>query len=63
VDEFIQTDFNSESFFQPLKISSFINAVGDQLRWRFLPWIDDILQRYWQEIACDHDEVSLVFDF
>lgn len=34
----------------------------DSLGWRFAPWTPAVLKVYWDQIGCEHDEVSGNFD-
>ncbi|TDL28808.1 ARM repeat-containing protein [Rickenella mellea] len=57
LETFKSTDYNGESSFDAAKTCSFFRAFYEELSWRFYPWVDDMLSRYWMEISSEHDEV------
>ena len=56
-ESFRTCDFNGELSLSAVKVTSFIRAFYEELSWRCTPWMDEILQRYWQELNSEHDEV------
>lgn len=50
-------EYNQELSFDAVRICCFTQAMAEALGWRFQPWIQPVLQRHWQELASDHDEV------
>ncbi|PVF98837.1 hypothetical protein CPB86DRAFT_757643 [Serendipita vermifera] len=50
-------EYNQELSFEAVRICCFTQAMAESLGWRFQPWIEPILERHWQELASDHDEV------
>ncbi|EMD41658.1 hypothetical protein CERSUDRAFT_110231 [Gelatoporia subvermispora B] len=55
--EFQSVDFNSESSFDVTQVLSFFRTFYEELNWKFTPWVDDAVQRCWQELQCEHDDV------
>ncbi|GJJ09449.1 hypothetical protein Clacol_003672 [Clathrus columnatus] len=56
-ERFRTVDFNGESSFEAIKFASFHRGVAEEMGWKFTAWIDDTIERYWREIASEHDEV------
>ncbi|KAG8915861.1 hypothetical protein FRC00_010752 [Tulasnella sp. 408] len=54
----LSVDFNSESSFEPIKMTFFIRTMIESLGWRFAPWAPAFLKVYWSQIGCEHDEVT-----
>ncbi|KAG8998807.1 hypothetical protein FRB90_012229 [Tulasnella sp. 427] len=54
----LSIDFNSESSFEPIKMTFFVRTMIDTLGWRFAPWTPAFLKLYWNQIGCEHDEVT-----
>lgn len=54
----LSVDFNSESSFEPIKMTFFIRTMIEALGWRFAPWAPAFLKVYWSQIGCEHDEVT-----
>lgn len=50
-------DFNSESSFDAVRVASFHRGLAEQFGWKFTAWTDASIQRYWNEIHSEHDEV------
>src|ERR1700761_4694337 len=57
LQDFLTVDFNGDSFFAPVKVASFMRSFSEELLWHFRPWLETVLERYWKEVDCDHDEV------
>ena len=57
IKEFKETDLNGESSFDALKILELVKGVYLELKSKFNPWLDEILERMWPEIYSDHDDV------
>ena len=54
---FRDCDFKTEQSFDAVKIASFTRAFYGEMGWRAYAWMDDILDRYWQELDNEHEEV------
>ncbi|KAG8823710.1 hypothetical protein FRC18_010687 [Serendipita sp. 400] len=50
-------EYNQELSFDAIRICCFTQSMAEALGWRFRPWIGPIVDRHWQELASDHDEV------
>lgn len=56
-ESFRNCDFNGELSLSAVKVAAFIRAFYEELGWRCSAWMDEILDRYWLELNCEHDEV------
>ncbi|KZT40114.1 hypothetical protein SISSUDRAFT_983884 [Sistotremastrum suecicum HHB10207 ss-3] len=57
VNQFSEMDCNGESSFNAVRIGCYFRCLSEELLWRFRPWSEIVISKYWPEIACDHDEV------
>ncbi|CCM01642.1 uncharacterized protein FIBRA_03703 [Fibroporia radiculosa] len=58
VAAFKGVNFNSESAFDVIQVLAFYRALYEELGWKFLPWIDDALEKCWRELGrTEHDDV------
>ncbi|KAF8998336.1 hypothetical protein BDZ89DRAFT_1105652 [Hymenopellis radicata] len=57
LSEVMTMDFNAELSFDVIKVLSLFRACYEEMGWKFTAWLDQILQRCWKEIHCEHDDV------
>ena len=57
MEMFEKCNFNSELSFSATKVASFTRALYEEMGWRAAPWMDEILDRYWQELNNEHEEL------
>jgi proteasome activator subunit 4 len=60
--EFQELDFNTGLAFDAVKILSLFRAFYEKLRRKFTPWSDATVERCWDEISSEHDEVNILPD-
>ncbi|KAI0828367.1 hypothetical protein BC628DRAFT_1417934 [Trametes gibbosa] len=58
---FNEVDFNKESTFEIIQVLCFFRAFYEQLGVKFSPWVEDVLQRCWAELKCEHEDVLAYF--
>lgn len=63
MEAFKDTDYNGESSFEALKALAMLRGVYTELKWKFTPWLDEVLERMWREIHSEHEDVSTVSTF
>lgn len=56
VEGFRSLDFNSELSFDVVKVLALYRAFYEELGFKFSAWSDEVVDRCWQEIHCEHDE-------
>ncbi|CDO70270.1 hypothetical protein BN946_scf184942.g70 [Trametes cinnabarina] len=61
MEEFNTVDFNGESTFEIIQVLCFFRAFYEQLGIKFAPWVDDVLNRCWAELKCEHEDVLAYF--
>ncbi|KAL7285721.1 hypothetical protein ACG7TL_000826 [Trametes sanguinea] len=61
MEEFENVDFNGESTFEIIQVLCFFRAFYEQLGMKFTPWVDDVLNRCWSELKCEHEDVLAYF--
>lgn len=57
LENFKSCAFDGELSFNATKWASFTRAFYEEMGWRSVAWIDEILDRYWLELNNEHDEV------
>lgn len=57
--EFQELDFNTGLAFDAVKILSLFRALYEELKRKFIPWSDETVERCWDEISSEHDEVGI----
>ncbi|KAF8203239.1 hypothetical protein BJ912DRAFT_842338 [Pholiota molesta] len=57
LDAFTNLDFNAELSFDAVKIIALYRAFFEELGRKFMPWVDDAVERSWSEIHGEHDDV------
>jgi proteasome activator subunit 4 len=57
MDGFQTMDYNNESAFEAVKVSSFHRGIAEEFGWKFTAWTDLTIDRYWKELSSEHDEV------
>ncbi|KAF8898398.1 hypothetical protein BD779DRAFT_1607219 [Infundibulicybe gibba] len=57
MEEFHTMDYNGEMSFDAVKILSLFRAFYEELGWKFSAWADDAVERCWNEINSEHDDV------
>ncbi|KAL4069445.1 hypothetical protein J3A83DRAFT_4095440 [Scleroderma citrinum] len=57
MEEFNLMDFNGESALDSVKVLSLFRAFYTGMGWKFVPWADDVLKRFWPEVHSEHDDV------
>ncbi|KAH7104159.1 hypothetical protein BKA62DRAFT_635182 [Auriculariales sp. MPI-PUGE-AT-0066] len=57
VDQGLTADYNGESSIEASRSASFWRSMAEELGWRFTAWVDQYVERHWQELASEHDEV------
>lgn len=60
--EFQELDFNTGLAFDAVKILSLFRALYEELKRKFVPWSDETVERCWDEINSEHDEVTIPTD-
>lgn len=60
--EFQELDFNTGLAFDAVKILSLFRALYEELKRKFTPWSDETVERCWDEISSEHDEVNIPGD-
>lgn len=60
--EFQELDFNTGLAFDAVKILSLFRALYEELKRKFIPWSDETVERCWDEISSEHDEVGIPTD-
>ncbi|RPD81724.1 hypothetical protein L226DRAFT_527984 [Lentinus tigrinus ALCF2SS1-7] len=61
VEEFQTVDFHGESTFDMIQVLYLFRAFYEQLGMKFTPWVDDVLERCWVELKCEHEDVLAYF--
>ena len=56
-EKFDSCDFSSELSLGPTTAAAFMHTILEEQGWRSAEWIDGVLDRYWQELNCAHDEI------
>ncbi|KAJ3973169.1 hypothetical protein EV361DRAFT_980091 [Lentinula raphanica] len=54
---FENADLNTELSFDAIKILSLFRSCYEELGWKSTAWLDDAVDRYWNELHSDHDDV------
>lgn len=57
MDQFHHMDFNGQSSVDCQKVLSQFFAFHFAMQWKFLPWVDSTLERFWPEVHSEHDDV------
>lgn len=57
MEQFYDTDFNGESSLDSVKVLSLFHSFYSEMGWKFMPWADDVLKRFWPEVHSEHDDV------
>lgn len=57
LDAFTNLDFNAELSFDAVKVIALYRAFFEELGRKFMPWVDDTVERSWSEIHGEHDDV------
>ncbi|KAI0359128.1 hypothetical protein OH77DRAFT_1473765 [Trametes cingulata] len=61
MEEFRTVDFNGESTFEIIQVLCFFRAFYEQLGLKFTPWVEEVLDRCWAELKCEHEDVLAYF--
>ncbi|KAI0768547.1 hypothetical protein BD413DRAFT_614418 [Trametes elegans] len=61
MEEFKTVDFNGESTFEIIQVLCFFRAFYEQLGIKFTPWVEDVLERCWSQLKCEHEDVLAYF--
>lgn len=61
VDSFMHLDFNTELSFDAVKVIAPFRAFFEELGRKFMPWVDQTVERSWAEIHGEHDDVYFSF--
>ncbi|KAI0651592.1 hypothetical protein C8Q79DRAFT_934115 [Trametes meyenii] len=61
MEQFKVVDFNGESTFEIIQVLCFFRAFYEQLGVKFTPWVEDVLERCWAELKCEHEDVLAYF--
>ncbi|KAI0374438.1 hypothetical protein BV20DRAFT_1049238 [Pilatotrama ljubarskyi] len=61
MEEFKIVDFNGESTFEIIQVLCFFRAFYEQLGLKFTPWVEEVLDRCWAELKCEHEDVLAYF--
>jgi proteasome activator subunit 4 len=63
IEQFDNMDYNGPSSLESVKVLSLFRALYTKLEWKFTPWADSTLERFWREVHSEHDDVSFTFIF
>ena len=55
--EYKAVDFNGTSSFAAVKVLSFFQSLSEEVGWRFTAWTEETLDRAWNDISSEYDEV------
>lgn len=62
VNQFHAVDFNGETTFDVVQVLSYFRAFYEELRWKFVPWTNEIMDRCWGELSSEHEDVSTILE-
>ncbi|KAG1755021.1 uncharacterized protein EDB91DRAFT_1096855 [Suillus paluster] len=57
VEQFNSMDYNGPSSLESIKVLALFRAFYTELEWKFTPWSDSTLERFWREVHSEHDDV------
>lgn len=57
MEQFYDMDFNGESSLDSVKVLTLFRSFYSGMGWKFMPWADDVLKRFWPEVHSEHDDV------
>ncbi|KAF8649879.1 hypothetical protein AX16_005641 [Volvariella volvacea WC 439] len=57
IEEFKSLDFSADMSFDVMKVLALIRPFYIESGWKFTAWADEVLERFWCEIDCIHDDV------
>lgn len=58
VEQFNDMDYNGPSSLESVKVLALFRAFYTELEWKFTPWADSTLERFWREVHSEHEDVS-----
>ncbi|KAG1826229.1 uncharacterized protein BJ212DRAFT_1444172 [Suillus subaureus] len=57
VEQFKSMDYNGPSSLESIKVLALFRAFYTELGWKFTSWSDSTMERFWQEVHSEHDDV------